>query len=161
MKKLICCVIGLTGLFASAQETRTKVVKAESSTEDSFPEKKYTYAVMGYPSGSNSSYTISGNSSLVDLREIEKSASENYGIDLVFTNEKFYKNNLEYLELSVLNNGKTETYTFGTDNLKMLPFTLVLNKTHKSKDEKTKSIILKNNKNNRENFVKEQVIDLI
>ena len=161
MKKLICCVIGLTGLFASAQETRTKVVMAESSTEDSFPEKKYPYAVMGYPSGSNISYTISGNSSLVDLREIEKSASKNYGIDLVFSNEKFYKNNLEYLELSVLNNGKTETYTFGTDNLKMLPFTLVLNKTHKSKDEKTKSIILRNNKNNRENFVKEQVINLI
>lgn len=68
---------------------------------------------------------------------------------------------MEYVELTVLNNGKAETYTFGTENLKMLPFTLVLNNTYKSKDEKTKSIILRNNKNNRENFVKEQVIYLI
>lgn len=161
MKKLICCVIGLTGLFASAQETRTKVVKVESSSKDSSIEKPYTYAVMGYPSSSNISYTISGNSSLIDLREIEKTANENYGIDLIFSNEKFYKNNLEYLELTVLNNGISETFTFGTENLKMLPFTLVLNNTYKSKDEKTKSIILRNNKNNRENFIKEQVIDLI
>lgn len=161
MKKLICCVIGLTGLFANAQETRTKVVKVESSSKDSSIEKPYTYAVMGYPGSSNISYTISGNSSMIDLREIEKTANENYGIDLIFSNEKFYKNNLEYLELTVLNNGISETFTFGTENLKMLPFTLVLNNTYKSKEEKTKSIILKNNKNNRENFIKEQVIDLI
>lgn len=161
MKKLICCIIGLTGLFASAQETRTKAVKAESSTKDSYQGKTYTYAVIGYPSGSNIHYNISGNSSSIDLREIEKTASENYGIDIAFSNEKFYKNNLEYVELTVLNNSKAETYTFGTENLKMLPFTLVLNNTYKSKDEKTKSIILRNNKNNRENFVKEQVIDLI
>ena len=77
MKKLICCVIGLTGLFASAQETRVKSEKPEQSV----------YAVEVKLIGSNTGLmTVSGNSTMNDLKKIEKTAQD-YGISISFVNQ--------------------------------------------------------------------------
>ncbi len=158
MKKIICCIIGFVGFYANAQEIIAKEVKTELEANNSSNIKRLV--TMAYVSESNINYTISGNISTDELRKIEKTALESYQIDLTFMNEKYHKNKLTYLEFSVINNGKPEIYTFGTEDLNMMPFTLVLNTVYKSKDENTKNIILRNNKNNRSNFVKEQVINI-
>lgn len=80
MKILICCVIGLTRLFASAQET--KAVKAEK------PEQRIYVVRSAEFTGSNTGLmTVSGNSTLNDLKEIEKTAQD-YGISISFVNQK-------------------------------------------------------------------------
>ena len=138
MKKLICCVIGLTGLFASAQETRVKSEKPEQSV----------YAVEVKLIGSNTGLmTVSGNSTLNDLKEIEKTAQD-YGISISFVNQKFNRNQLEYTELLYQNNGKWETLTFGTDDLRLLPFSISFS-TDKKEGNETRKFSIKNNKNNR------------
>lgn len=138
MKKLICCVIGLTRLFASAQETRVKSEKPEQSV----------YAVEVKLIGSNTGLmTVSGNSTLNDLKKIEKTAQD-YGISISFVNQKFNRNQLEYTELLYQNNGKWETLTFGTDDLKLLPFSISFS-TDKKEGNETRKFSIKNNKNNR------------
>ena len=138
MKKLICCVIGLTGLFASAQETRVKSEKPEQSV----------YAVEVKLIGSNTGLmTVSGNSTLNDLKEIEKTAQD-YGISISFVNQKFNRNQLEYTELLFQNNGKWETLTFGTDDLRLLPFSISFS-TDKKEGKETRKFSIKNNKNDR------------
>lgn len=138
MKKLICCVIGLTGLFASAQETRVKSEKPEQSV----------YAVEVKLIGSNTGLmTVSGNSTLNDLKEIEKTAQD-YGISISFVNQKFNRNQLEYTELLFQNNGKWEILTFGTDELKLLPFSISFS-TDKKEGKETRKFSIKNNKNDR------------
>lgn len=88
MKKLICCVIGLTGLFASAQETGTKAVKADK------PEQRIYVVRSAEFTGSNTGLmTVSGNSTMNDLKEIEKTAQD-YGISISFVNQKFNRNQI-------------------------------------------------------------------
>ena len=138
MKKLICCVIGLTGLFASAQETRVKSKKPEQSV----------YAVEVKLIGSNTGLiTVSGNSTMNDLKEIEKTAQD-HGISISFVNQKFNRNQLEYTELLFQNNGKWETLTFGTDDLRLLPFSISFS-TDKKEGKETRKFSIKNNKNDR------------
>lgn len=150
MKKLICCVIGLTGLFASAQETRVKSEKPEQSV----------YAVEVKLIGSNTGLmTVSGNSTLNDLKEIEKTAQD-YGISISFVNQKFNRNQLEYTELLFQNNGKWETLTFGTDDLKLLPFSISFS-TDKKEGKETRKFSIKNNKNNRSGTSSDNVYQII
>lgn len=150
MKKLICCVIGLTGLFASAQETRVKSEKPEQSV----------YAVEVKLIGSNTGLmTVSGNSTLNDLKEIEKTAKD-YGISISFVNQKFNRNQLEYTELLFQNNGKWETLTFGTDDLKLLPFSISFS-TDKKEGKETRKFSIKNNKNNRSGTSTDYVYQII
>ncbi len=139
MKKLICCVIGLTGLFASAQETRVELEKP----------KQTVYVVRSAEfTGSNTGLiTVSGSSALNDLKEIEKIAQD-HGISISFVNQKFNRNQLEYTELLYQNNGKWETLTFGTDYLKLLPFSITFS-TDKKEGKETKKFSIKNNKNDR------------
>ncbi len=139
MKKLICCVIGLTGLFASAQETRVELEKP----------KQTVYVVRSAEfTGSNTGLiTVSGSSTLNDLKEIEKIAQD-HGISISFVNQKFNRNQLEYTELLYQNNGKWETLTFGTDYLKLLPFSITFS-TDKKEGKETKKFSIKNNKNDR------------
>ncbi len=139
MKKLICCVIGLTGLFASAQETRVELEKP----------KQTVYVVRSAEfTGSNTGLiTVSGSSTLNDLKEIENIAQD-HGISISFVNQKFNRNQLEYTELLYQNNGKWETLTFGTDYLKLLPFSITFS-TDKKEGKETKKFSIKNNKNDR------------
>ena len=150
MKKLICCVIGLTGLFASAQETRVKSEKPEQSV----------YAVEVKLIGSNTGLiTVSGNSTMNDLKEIEKTAQD-HGISISFVNQKFNRNQLEYTELLYQNNGKQETLTFGTDDLKLLPFSISFS-TDKKEGKETRKFSIKNNKNNRSGTSSDNVYQII
>jgi len=150
MKKLICCVIGLTGLFASAQETRVKSEKPEQSV----------YAVEVKLISSNTGLmTVSGNSTLNNLKEIEKTAQD-HGISISFVNQKFNKNQLEYTELLFQNNGKWETLTFGTDDLKLLPFSISFS-TDKKEGKETRKFSIKNNKNNRSGTSSDNVYQII
>jgi len=137
MKKLICCVIGLTGLFASAQETREKLEKPK---QRGYVEVK----LIGYNTGL---MTVSGSSTLNDLKEIEKTAQD-YGISISFVNQKFNRNQLEYIELLYKNNEKWETLSFGTDDLKLLPFSITFS-TDKKEGKETRKFSIKNNKNDR------------
>lgn len=138
MKKLICCIIGLTGFFASAQETRVKSEKPEQSV----------YVVEVKLIGSNTGLiTVSGNSTMNDLKEIEKTAQD-HGISISFVNQKFNRNQLEYTELLYQNNEKWETLTFGTDDLRLLPFSISFS-TDKKEGKETRKFSIKNNKNNR------------
>ncbi|MEG0918152.1 MAG: hypothetical protein RSF68_14170 [Myroides sp.] len=138
MKKLICCVIGLTGLFANAQETKVTLEK---------PEQRI-YAVEVKLIGSNTGLmTVSGNSTMNDLKEIEKTAQD-HGISISFVNQKFNRNQLEYTELLFQNNGKWETLTFGTDDLRLLPFSISFS-TDKKEGKETRKFSIKNNKNDR------------
>ncbi|KAA5536015.1 hypothetical protein [Paenimyroides baculatum] len=150
MKKLICCVIGLTGLFASAQETRVKSEKPEQSV----------YAVEVKLIGSNTGLmTVSGNSTMNDLKEIEKTAQD-HGISISFVNQKFNRNQLEYIELLFQNNGKWETLTFGTDDLRLLPFSISFS-TDKKEGKETRKFSIKNNKNNRSGTSSDNVYQII
>lgn len=138
MKKLICCVIGLTGLFANAQETKVTLEK---------PEQRI-YAVEVKLIGSNTGLmTVSGNSTMNDLKEIEKTAQD-HGISISFVNQKFNRNQLEYTELLYKNNGKWETLTFGTDDLRLLPFSISFS-TDKKEGKETRKFSIKKNKNDR------------
>jgi len=150
MKKLICCVIGLTGLFANAQETKVTLEK---------PEQRI-YAVEVKLIGSNTGLiTVSGNSTLNDLKEIEKTAQD-YGISISFVNQKFNRNQLEYTELLYQNNGKWETLTFGTDDLKLLPFSISFS-NDKKEGKETRKFSIKNNKNNRSGTSSDNVYQII
>lgn len=139
MKKIICSVVGFTGLFASAQETRVELEKP----------KQTIYVVRsGEFTGSNIGLiTVSGSSTLNDLKEIEKIAQD-HGISISFVNQKFNRNQLEYTELLYQNNGKWQTLTFGTDDLKLLPFSIIFS-TDKKEGKETKKFSIKNNKNDR------------
>jgi len=138
MKKLICCVIGLTGLFANAQETKVTLEK---------PEQRI-YAVEVKLIGSNTGLmTVSRNSTMNDLKEIEKTAQD-HGISISFVNQKFNRNQLEYTELLYQNNGKWETLTFGTDDLRLLPFSISFS-TDKKEGKETRKFSIKKNKNDR------------
>jgi len=150
MKKLICCVIGLTGLFANAQETKVTLEK---------PEQRI-YAVEVKLIGSNTGLmTVSGNSTMNDLKEIEKTAQD-HGISISFVNQKFNRNQLEYTELLYQNNGKWETLTFGTDDLKLLPFSISFS-TDKKEGKETRKFSIKNNKNNRSGTSSDNVYQII
>lgn len=150
MKKLICCVIGLTGLLASAQETKVKLEKPKQSV----------YAVEVKLIGSNTGLmTVSGNSTLNDLKEIEKTAQD-HGISISFVNQKFNRNELEYTELLYQNNGKWETLSFGTDDLKLLPFSISFS-TDKKEGKETRKFSIKNNKNNRSGTSSDNVYQII
>lgn len=150
MKKLICCVIGLTGLFANAQETKVTLEK---------PEQRI-YAVEVKLIRSNTGLmTVSGNSTLNDLKEIEKTAQD-YGISISFVNQKFNRNQLEYTELLFQNNEKWETLTFGTDDLKLLPFSISFS-TNKKEGKETRKFSIKNNKNNRSGTSSDNVYQII
>lgn len=150
MKKLICCVIGLTGLFANAQETKVTLEK---------PEQRI-YAVEVKLIGSNTGLmTVSGNSTMNDLKEIEKTAQD-HGISISFVNQKFNRNQLEYTELLFQNNEKWETLTFGTDDLKLLPFSISFS-TDKKEGKETRKFSIKNNKNNRSGTSSDNVYQII
>jgi len=150
MKKLICCVIGLTGVFVSAQETKVTLEK---------PEQRI-YAVEVKLIGSNTGLmTVSGNSTMNDLKEIEKTAQD-HGISISFVNQKFNRNQLEYTELLFQNNGKWETLTFGTDDLKLLPFSISFS-TDKKEGKETRKFSIKNNKNNRSGTSSDNVYQII
>lgn len=139
MKKLICCIIGLMGYFASAQETKVKPEK---------PKQTVYVARSCESTGSNTGLiTVSGNSTLNDLKRIEKTAQD-HGISISFVNQKFNRNQLEYTELLFLNNQKWETLTFGTDDLKLLPFGISFS-TDKKEGKETRKFSIKNNKNDR------------
>jgi len=139
MKKLICCVIALTGLFASAQETRVKSEKPE--------QRVYAVRSIEFTGSHTGLITVSGSSTLNDLKEIEKIA-QNHGINISFVNQKFNRNQLEYTELLYNNNGKWETLSFGTDDLKLLPFSITFS-TDKKEGKETRKFSIKNNKNDR------------
>lgn len=139
MKKLICCVIGLTGLFANAQETKVTLEK---------PEQRIYAVISAEFTGSHTGLlTVSGNSTLNDLKEIEKIAQD-HGISISFVNQKYNRNQLEYTELLYQNNGKWETLTFGTDDLRLLPFSISFS-TDKKEGKETRKFSIKNNKNDR------------
>ncbi|RRA95724.1 hypothetical protein [Paenimyroides viscosum] len=133
MKKIICSVIGFTGLFANTQETRVELEKP----------KQTVYVVRSAEfTGSNTGLiTVSGSSTLNDLKEIEKIAQD-HGISISFVNQKFNRNQLEYTELLYQNNGKWETLTFGTDYLKLLPFSITFS-TDKKEGKETKKFSIK------------------
>lgn len=151
MKKLICCVIGLTGLFASAQETKAKLEK---------PEQKICVVRSAEFTGSSTGLiTISGNSTLNDLKEIEKTAQD-HGITISFVNEKFNRNQLEYIELLYKNNEKWETLTFGTTDLRLLPFSISFS-TNKKEGKETRKFTIRNNKNERSETSREIVYEII
>lgn len=147
MKKLICCVIGLTGLFANAQETKVKLEKPEQNV----------YAVEVKLIGANTGLmTVSGNSTLNDLKEIEKIAKD-YGISISFVNEKFNRNQLEYIELLYKNNEKWETLTFGTDDLRLLPFGISFS-TDKKEGKESRKFTIRNNKNARSETASSEIV---
>ena len=91
--------------------------------------------------------TVSGNSTMNDLKEIEKTAQD-HGISISFVNQKFNRNQLEYTELLFQNNGKWEKLTFGTDVLRLLPFSISFS-TDKKEGKETRKFSIKNNKNDR------------
>lgn len=139
MKKIIYCTIGLIGFFATAQEKKVKLEKPE--------QRVYVVRSAEFTGSSTGLVTVSGNSTLNDLKEIEK-AAEDHGISISFVNQKFNRNQLEYTELLYLNNGKWETLTFGTDDLKLLPFNISFS-TDKKEGKETRKFCIKNNKNDR------------
>lgn len=151
MKKLICCGIGLTGLFASAQETKAKLEKPE--------QKIYAVRSAEFSGSSTGLITISGNSTLNDLKEIEKTAQD-HGVTISFVNKKFNRNQLEYIELLYKNNGKWETLTFGGDDLKLLPFSISFS-TNKKEGKETRKFTIRNNKNERSGTSREIVYEII
>ncbi|WCM43099.1 hypothetical protein MG290_05355 [Flavobacterium sp. CBA20B-1] len=144
MKKIVCSIIGLMGFFASAQESYAKVEETEKKLPNNYA---VTYELTGSSTGL---IKVSGSSSLNDLKEIEQLA-ENHGIKISFVNEKFNQNRLEYIELMYLSNGKWETLTFGTDDLKLLPFGISFFQD-KRQGKESKRFSIKNNKNNRAAF---------
>ena len=148
MKKLICCVIGLTGLFASAQETRVKLEKPE--------QKVYVVRSVEFTGSSTGLITVSGNSTLNDLKEIEKTAQD-HGIAISFVNEKFNRNQLEYIELLYKNNEKWETLTFGTDDLRLLPFGISFS-TDKKEGKESRKFTIRNNKNDRSETASSEIV---
>lgn len=75
-------------------------------------------------------------------------------------NQKFKRNQLEYTELLFLNNGKWETLTFGTDDLRMLPFSISFFQD-KREGKQSKSFSIKNNKNNRSGTTSDTVYQII
>ena len=139
MKKLICCVIGLTGLFANAQETKVTLEKPE--------QRIYAVRSIEFTGSHTGLITVSGNSTMNDLKEIEKIAQD-HGISISFVNQKYSRNQLEYTELLYQNNGKWETLTFGTDDLRLLPFSISFS-TDKKEGKETRKFSIKNNKNDR------------
>ncbi len=151
MKKLICCIIGLTGLFASAQETKVKLEKPEQTV--------YAVRSVEFTGSSTGLITVSGNSTFNDLKEIEKTAQD-YGISISFVNQKFNRNQLEYTELLFLNNGKWEALTFGTEDLRLLPFGISFS-TDKKEGKETRKFSIKNNKNDRSGTSSDIVYQII
>lgn len=141
MKKVIFTAALLFSFLMNAQET-------EFSLADTKPKAYAVRVELGGASTGN--YTITGNTTLTDLREIEQTAKD-YDIELLFTNEKFNGNKLEYVEVNYLNNKKWETLTFGTPELKLLPFSLAFSYKIENK-EKLKKFTLSKNKNNRSDF---------
>ncbi len=154
MKQYFIVAFILFGFYTNAQnQDGTSLIEKQKKT------KKETRAVMVELSGSNTYFSISGTTSLNDLKNIENSAKD-FGIELTFVNEKFNRNQLEYVEMMIFNNNKWETFTFGSEKLKMLPFILALHNTY-SKNAVSKTLVIKNNKNNLTNFKKEEIIEII
>lgn len=154
MKQYFIVAFILFGFYANAQNQHgTSLIEKQKRP------KKETRAVMVELSGSNTYFSISGTTSLNDLKNIENSAKD-FGIELTFVNEKFNRNQLEYVEMMIFNNNKWEVFTFGSEKLKMLPFILALHNTY-SKNAVSKTLVIKNNKNNLTNFKKEEIIEII
>ncbi|MBA5791847.1 hypothetical protein H1R17_11530 [Flavobacterium sp. xlx-214] len=146
MKKIFLLSIGLLSFYGNAQQ------KEFSFENSSKPKTQVVRSVI--LEGSSTSYiTVSGSTSTEKLKEIEQIAKE-HGIDIKFTNEKYNRNQLEYIELSYLTNQKWETITFGTADLKLLPFDVSFGYKLEN-NQKNKQFTLKNNKNNRQNSAEE------
>src|SRR5690606_37018284 len=106
--------------------------------------KKQIVTVLNEIAGLSTKFTITGNTSTHDLNNIVKLAKD-YGVELSFTNEKYHRNQLEYVELNYFSNNKWETLTFGTDELKLLPIYFSLEKKYdKVNGDKSFLIIYKN-----------------
>lgn len=139
MKKFICCIIGLIGFLANAQEKKATLEKP----------KQTIYAIRSaeFTGSSTGLITVSGSSTLNDLKNIEKTAKD-HGINISFVNQKYNRNKLEYTELLYQNNEKWETLTFGSGDLKLLPFSITFT-TDKKEGKETRKFSIKNNKNDR------------
>lgn len=143
MKKIFLLSIGLLSFYGNAQkshdkkDTKQKVVAVRSDIGEAYV----------------NNINISGSSSLNRLREVEKVAKD-FDIEIAFTNEKYDRNELVYVELSYLTNQKWETITFGTADLKLLPFDVSFGYKLEN-NQKSKRFTLKNNKNNRQNPTEE------
>lgn len=143
MKKTILIASILLTFVAKAQQQNVFLVENHSE-----PKTQVVRSVI--LEGSSTSYiTVSGSTSTEKLKEIEQIAKE-HGIDIKFTNEKYNRNQLEYIELSYLTNQKWETITFGIADLKLLPFDVSFGYKLEN-NQKNKQFTLKNNKNNRQN----------
>lgn len=154
MKKTILIASILFTFVAKAQQQNVFLVENHSE-----PKTKAVLSVISL-GGSTSAITVSGSSTIERLKEIEKLAKE-YDIDIKFTNEKYNRNKLEYIELSYLTNQKWETLTFGTDDLRLLPFDLSFKYSVENDVKTNKILTLKNNKNNRKNPAEEIIIQII
>jgi len=153
---IVGCMFANFSVFA--QKTMAKLAeKAEVTTNEFVKESKpqKMLAIAKFSSSSTGLITVSGVTTENKLREIEQTA-KNFKMDIAFVNEKYERNQLVYCELLFKTNNETKVLTFGNDDLKMLPFSIMfINKYNEDLVEK--KLIIKNDKNNKSNDTTDQV----
>ncbi|WKW47411.1 hypothetical protein P3875_04945 [Myroides sp. JBRI-B21084] len=153
MKKIVYLAFCVWGISLNAQNKNEFILQPENK------DTRVVYAVAAFEGTNSGMFTVSGKSSPYDLDLIVKSAKENYGIDISFVNMKFNNNTLEYCELLFFTEGKSEILQFGTENLKLLPFSVKFS-VKKEKESKKRFLTIKNDKNKRENYSNEVVYNI-
>lgn len=153
MKKIVYLAFCVWGISLNAQN------KNEFSLQPENKDTRVVYATAALEGVHSGMFTVSGKSSPYDLDLIEKSAKENYSIDISFVNKRFNNNTLEYCELLFFTEGKSEILQFGTENIKLLPFSLIFS-VKKDKELKKRFLTIKNDKNNRENYSTQMVYNI-
>lgn len=137
MKKIVL-LFTLLGAFTFYGQNKTDLKQKKQRP------KKEMRAVMSEVTSASTKFNISGSTTPVNLDEIIKTAKD-FGVEIKFSNEKYVRNQLEFIELNYFTNNKWETLNFGSDELKLLPvrFSLV-KKYDKMNGDKSFLIIDKN-----------------
>ena len=137
MKKIV--------LFISLFLTFT-IYSQETSSLKQKKEKAVLKAVRVEIGSADTKFKISGTTTPIKLNEIIELA-KTFGVSIKFTNEKYVRNQLEYIDLNYFSNNKWETLSFGTEDMKLLPVDFSLVQTYKQNVKNKSFLIIKKNAN--------------